>query len=155
MSYVIEVRRTRSRPYVGIRKHVGPMKMAAAMAEILPLVAAFLKEKGIATDGPPIALYHGHDDARGEFDFQPAYFVTKDVPPEGPFTSGRTPSGEIAVTVHEGTYARLGEAHMALASWIRRQSRTTVPPCWDVYVTDPKTVTSPAELRTEVVWPLR
>ncbi len=150
----VEVRRVPARHYVGIRRRVRPPELGRALAEILPAVAEWLAEKGCDPEGPPTTFYHVHDEAAGEFEVQGGFFVSRLVPAEGRFESGTIPAGEVASTMHVGAYDSLGDTHRALGDWVRRRGRDTIAPCWETYWSDPGEVQDPAELRTEVVWPL-
>jgi effector-binding domain-containing protein len=71
----------------------------------------------------------------------------------GPFeATGRVvgsvlPAGEVARTVHRGSYARLDLAHRAVVDWCRRNGRSVAGPRWEVYGHWRE---NPEELETEV-----
>jgi effector-binding domain-containing protein len=53
---------------------------------------------------------------------------------EGPRVVRSTlPAGEVAMTVHRGSYAGLGEAHDAVGRWFGERGITPAGPRWEVY----------------------
>ena len=49
---------------------------------------------------------------------------------------------------------QMGATYSALHDWIHAQEREDGPGWWESYVDDPGKVPDPAQLRTEVYWPL-
>jgi effector-binding domain-containing protein len=74
---------------------------------------------------------------------------------EGELGSSDLPGGEAAVTMHVGPYDGLTRTYERLHDWIHAQGRDEGPGPWESYLDDPAEVDDPAELRTEVTWPLR
>ena len=67
----------------------------------------------------------------------------------GRVVASALPAGEVAMTVHHGSYARLGEAHQAIHDWSREQERKLAGPRWEVYGPHSD---DPAEVWTEVYY---
>ena len=59
------------------------------------------------------------------------------------------PAGQVAMTVHRGSYAGLGEAHRAIRDRCAAHGRTPAGPRWEVYGPHRD---DPAEVWTEVYW---
>lgn len=59
------------------------------------------------------------------------------------------PAGQVAMTVHYGPYAKLGEAHRAVRAWCAEQGRQPTGARWEVY--GPHHA-DPAQVWTEVYW---
>jgi effector-binding domain-containing protein len=59
------------------------------------------------------------------------------------------PAGQVAMTVHRGSYAGLGEAHQAIHDWSQEQKRTLAGPRWEVYGPHSD---DPAEVWTEIYY---
>ncbi|TMB49701.1 MAG: GyrI-like domain-containing protein, partial [Chloroflexi bacterium] len=72
----------------------------------------------------------------------------------GEMGSSELPGGRAALTVHEGTYDGLKDTYGRLRDWIHAQGLQDGAGPWESYVNDPSEVDDPAQLRTEVVWPL-
>ena len=59
-----------------------------------------------------------------------------------------------AVTVHSGPYDTLSATYDALAAWIAAEGHAAGDGPWEVYLSDPGLVPDPADLETEIVWPI-
>ncbi len=59
------------------------------------------------------------------------------------------PAGRVAMTVHRGSYARLGSAHRAVMDWCAEQGLPLTGARWEVYGPHSD---DPAEVWTEVYW---
>lgn len=61
--------------------------------------------------------------------------------------------GTVAVAVHRGPYDELGVAYREVHAWVERQGRRTNGALFDVCRNYPA-ITAPADLETEVCWPI-
>jgi effector-binding domain-containing protein len=59
------------------------------------------------------------------------------------------PAGEVATTVHRGSYAELGDAHRRVLKWCRAAGRAVAGPRWEIYGHWRE---DPAEVETEVYY---
>jgi effector-binding domain-containing protein len=150
----VEEKRLTARRFVGIRRRVAPAAMGAALGEILPDVANFLKSRGIAPVSMPATMYVAHDAKAGDFEILGGFFIGKSLRTGGKYEVIEIPASDAAVATHLGPYQKLGETHGAAHAWIVAQGRVATMPCWEVYLNDPGQV-APAELRTEVVLPMK
>ncbi len=141
--------------YVGIRRKVKPEEISATLAEALPAVFGFLKEKGIPPVSAPITLYHAHDGQSKTMDLQAGFFIANAIEDSGEITCGELPAGDVAVALHRGPYEQLGQAHEAVAKWVSEQNRESSCPCWESYINDPGEVKDPALFETEIYYPLK
>jgi effector-binding domain-containing protein len=141
--------------YVGIRRRAKPWQLGDILGEILPAVAAYLREQKIPIASPPMMLYHAHLEEEQEFEIQGGFFVGSPAPKHERFESGIIPEGEAVVTRHIGPYDKLGDAHDRVRAFAEAAKRRPFGPCWEVYLTDPGEVLNPEEYITEVVQPIR
>jgi effector-binding domain-containing protein len=70
-------------------------------------------------------------------------------PLTGRVVASTLPGGQVAMTVHRGGYAGLGEAHQAVLDWCTTQGRQPAGPHWEVYGPHSD---DPAEVWTEVYY---
>ena len=77
------------------------------------------------------------------------------VQPAGEILVVSLPACRAATTLHEGPYKRLPEAQVSLAEWMEAQSLHPDGPSWLIFWVTPDDVDIPAELRTELVWPVQ
>jgi effector-binding domain-containing protein len=67
----------------------------------------------------------------------------------GRVVASALPAGQVAMTVHRGSYAGLGEAHQAIRDWSQEQERKLAGPRWEVYGPHSD---DPADIWTEVYY---
>ncbi len=139
--------------YVGIKARVTPADMGSKLAELLPAVSRFLRERGVAPASAPTTFYHAHHDQLGVFEIQAGMFVAEAMAGEGLVEPGVIEHTEAVRCMHVGPYEGLGETHEAVEAWLQASGRTSASPSWESYLSDPGEVPQ-AELKTEVVFPL-
>jgi effector-binding domain-containing protein len=74
--------------------------------------------------------------------------------PAGELGASELPAGPTAVATHWGPYEGLPGTYGRLHDWIHEQGREDSVGPWESYVGDPGSVADPADLRTEVCYPL-
>jgi effector-binding domain-containing protein len=112
MPVTIEIKKVMPRLYVGIRRTVKRDGLAPACAEILSRIAGWLASQGKQPAGGPIIVYHSVNEATGDFDVQPAYFVGPPITGEADIAAGETAGGDALCAVHAEPYASLGETEI-------------------------------------------
>lgn len=115
-------------------------------------VAAVIADQAIGIAGPAFALYHGFP---GEtVDLEVGFPVGRAVRPDMQVGAGELPGGRVARLVHHGAFDQLGSSWGRLQEWITQQGLTPGGDFWEVYVTEPSPDMDPADLRTELNWPV-
>ena len=151
MTYQVEVQMLSPRILAAVRRRVAPGNVAASFREPLDKVWAFLRaHPGLRTDGHNIFLYHHESPSMMPVDF--GVEVTRTFTAEGEVECVNTPSGEAAVVVHRGSYAKLGAAHEALHQWCRANGRNIGNYSMEIYG-DP--TPDPAKTETTIAYFLR
>lgn len=74
--------------------------------------------------------------------------------PAGDIGASELPAGPAAVATHWGPYDGLPATYGRLHDWIHAQGREDSLGPWESYLDDPDSVPDPADLRTEVCYPL-
>jgi effector-binding domain-containing protein len=100
----------------------------------------------IPVTGPPFARYDMTDDG---WDIESGFPIAHAFAGSGDVVGSSLPAGQVARTVHEGSYLQLGGAYVALEKWIAEQGMAPTGSPWEVYLNDPHEETP----RTLVVWP--
>jgi effector-binding domain-containing protein len=111
-----------------------------------------ITDQGVTIAGPAFALYHGPPTATA--DLEVGFATDRPVRADGDVQSGSLPGGRVARFVHLGAYDRLGESWGHLRAWMEARGLTPGHDLWEVYVTQPSPDMDPADLRTELNWPL-
>lgn len=147
---------------VRIRLPTADLDLGAAFDRYLPIVGARLASVGGSISGPPFGRYHafGPETVDVEIGF-PVAGPTAGLPPiascpPGEVGASELPGGPVARTIHRGAYEDLSRVYDELHAWIHEQPGydDDAGP-WESYVDNPDAVPDVADLRTEVVWPLR
>jgi effector-binding domain-containing protein len=111
-----------------------------------------LANQGVTATGPAFGLYRGPIDDSTTLEV--GFPTDRPISPDGSAEPGELPGGQVARLVHHGGYDGLGEAWERLGRWIAEQGLTPGETFWEVYVTEPNPDMDPAELRTELNWPV-
>lgn len=115
-------------------------------------VAGVVAAQGVAVTGAAFARYHR---APGEtVDLEVGFVTDRPVEPDGAVRPGELPGGRVARLVHVGAYDALGSSWERLRAWIDERGLTPAGGFWEVYVTEPSPDMDPADLRTELNWPV-
>ena len=120
----------------------------ASFSRLAPAITA----QGVAIVGPAFALYHGPPGAVA--DLEVGFPTAGTVEADGDMVASRLPGGRVAALVHEGSFDQLGSSWQRLAAWIAAADLRPGDDVWEVYVTEPSPDMDPADLRTELHWPV-
>lgn len=136
-----------------VRSLVGAEDVPDFMSDALSLVAAALREAGIAPAGPPFARYFatGPDG----LDMAAGFPIAEPFVEAGVVRPGELPAGPAAVATHVGPYEGLEAAWNALRDRARAMRRPLGDGPWEVYVGGPGSGVDETEWRTHLVWPLQ
>ena len=150
LSYHIVTKSIEAQPLAAVRRRVRIGEVGRAWKPALDLVWEFLRcHEGLRTDGHNCFLYH--HPALGEaamvVDF--GVQVTRSFQDTGEVNCTETPAGEVVMTTHIGSYAKLAAAHEAINSWGAATGRSFGARSWEIYSdwTDDE-----AKLETQVIY---
>ena len=96
--------------------------------ELLDEVWACLRAGGIDRGARNIMLYR--DDVPH---VEVGVLLDRPCPLTGRVVASALPDGNVATTVHHGSWAELGSAHEAVLSWCRVNGRRPAGPRWEIY----------------------
>jgi effector-binding domain-containing protein len=108
--------------------------------------------QGVSPTGPAFGLYRGIPDET--VDVAVGFPTDRPIEPDGAAEAGELPGGRVARVVYAGGFDGLGEAWQRLGAWIADQGLTPSETYWEVYLTEPNPEMDPADLRTELNWPV-
>lgn len=111
-----------------------------------------LAAQGLTPTGPAFALYRGVPDET--MDLEVGFPTGRAIEADGAAEAGELPGGRVARLVHAGSFDGLTDAWQLLGRWIGEQGLTPGEPFWEVYLTEPSPDMDPADLHTELNWPV-
>jgi AraC family transcriptional regulator len=158
MTYSISRIELAPQPVLIVRRRVKRSEIAAAIAEALPRILAYVQEHGIALAGLPFTRFIQM--GPGLVSMEPGMRIAgpgetrNPIDREGEIVADTLQGGLAAMTTHLGPYENLQEAYAAIEQWIDAQGFQRGGPPWESYVTDPAEHPNPQDWKTEVYWPL-
>jgi len=120
----------------------------------------WMGKKGYSPSGPPVGVYFNApgqvpDD---QLTWELRSPISKQVNLSGPDAQGlgvkRVSGGQVATTMHKGSYENLGQTYGELTDWIMASDWEISGPPEEVYYSDPSQ-TPPEQLLTEIRFPVR
>ena len=134
MNYEINTTTVSSQLIAAVRRRVLVGDVGRAWKPALDLVWAFLRQReGLRTDGHNCFLYHHPANRNSPMDVDFGVQVIRPFEGEGEVICTETPAGEVAMTTHVGSYARLPAAHEAIHSWRAATGRSFAGLSWEIY----------------------
>lgn len=158
MPYDITTEERAAQPILIVRRKVKQADIAATIGGELPKVFIHAQQRGIAIAGFPVTRYL--DMSMGSVTLETGMRVSQHA---GSWNSDHATAdvlaetlagGTIAVTIHSGSYDKLGDAYSALEEWIAANGYKPNGAPWEAYLTDPGDHPNPADWKTEVCWPI-
>jgi effector-binding domain-containing protein len=144
MRHEVAVVDARARPTAVISATTTWQAFPGVWRELLDEVWACLRASGVVRGCPNVMLY------RDEVpQVEVGVELRQPCPLSGRVVASTLPAGQVAMTVHRGPYAGLGEAHLAIRDWCAAHGRTPAGHRWEVYGPHRD---DPAEVWTEVYW---
>ncbi|MGI8916325.1 MAG: GyrI-like domain-containing protein [Chloroflexota bacterium] len=144
MSYQVTALDVVARPTAVVAATTTWQEFPTLWMELLDEVWACLRASGIHRGCPNIMLYR--DDVPH---VEVGVELSQPCPLTGRVVASTLPAGQVAMTVHRGSYAGLASAHQAVVDWCAAQGRGRAGPRWEVYGPHRD---DPAEVWTEVYY---
>jgi effector-binding domain-containing protein len=144
LGYAVTVAEVAARPTAVVAAITTWQEFPTLWRQLLDEVWACLRANGITRGCRNVMLYlddRPHVEIGVEL-LQPCLLTGRVAP-------SSLPAGQVAVTVHRGSYAGLGSAHRAVLDWCAAQGRRPAGPRWEVYGPHHD---DPAKIWTEVYY---
>jgi effector-binding domain-containing protein len=154
MSYEVTVKELQPQQVVSIRLR-GLSTIGEVMGPTLGELFEYVGKSGGFPAGPPFCIYHDTEAKGDDMEYDVCIPVGQPLTATGRIDAYELPGGPAAATMHVGPYTDVGGAYQALMGWIQAHGHETAGPPREIYLTDPNQVEDPAQLRTEVLWPIR
>lgn len=150
MSHEIRLEQLSRRDTAQVHFRASEQELPGKFGQVFGEVGSYLGRNGIPFEGPAFASFVRDGD---QFEVNAGFLVPGPIPGDGHVVAGELPACEALVTLHIGPYDSAVEAYDDLHAWAREHGRELAEPMWEYYMSDP--ATPPAEVRTEVFWPLK
>lgn len=136
-----------------VRDTVPTAELAGFYDDVFRRLPLALAAQQVTITGAAFALHHHHPlDETAELEV--GFPTDRAVSPDGGVVPGSLPGGRVVRAVHAGGFDGLGDAWQRLASWIEDEGLTPSQQLWEVYLTESSPDMDPADLRTELIWPV-
>ncbi len=134
MNYEVITTTVSAQLLAAVRRRVSVGDIGRTWKPALDLVWEFLRRhQGLRTDGHNCFLYHHPVKRDAPMDVDFGVQVIRPFEGEGEIICTATPAGEVAITTHIGSYAKLGAAHNAIQSWRAATGRSFGACSWEIY----------------------
>ena len=149
----VKIKDVKAQHIASIRVTVSMAEISKTFGEIFPEIMGYLQKIGSYPIGPPLSLYHNHDE--NAMDVEVGIPIAVPIPEEGRIISGKTPEGKTAYTLHIGPYETLPTAYSTIMTWMKENGKELSGPAWEIYLTGPQEESDTSKWRTEIYWPYK
>jgi effector-binding domain-containing protein len=154
MTYPIGVKEVPEIRVAGVRYRANAGTIGELYCRTYTEILDAVRRSGGRMAAPPMLVYHACDDSADDWDVETCVPVEGEVVPSGNVRILTLPACTAAYTIHVGPYTELAGTWTRLTEWIRERGHEFAGPARDIYLSDPGQ-TGPADLRTEIQWPIR
>jgi len=151
MEYPCELLDRLAQPALVIRTRTPVQNLPQVLGQAFEAILQVAGEAGLQPSGAPFVAYHNMDMA--DLDIEIGFPFAQKPNGKGPVLAGEIPGGRAAACLHVGPYDKVGAAYDALRQWMRAKGLAPSGVAYEFYLNGPGT-TAPAELQTQVVFPL-
>ena len=147
MAYEVTLENDQARNVAIVEARIPQDEIPAFLGGVFGEVMQVVQAQGAHPAGPPFARFRVVDDA---FEVAAGFPVEPAISDSGRVKPGELPAGDIAATLHRGSYEEICNAYDAVSQWVADNGRQLVGDPWESYLDGPEV----AEPRTVVCFPL-
>jgi effector-binding domain-containing protein len=152
MEYQCELLDRRAQPTLAIRTRAPVQSLPQVVGQAYGVIMQYAGRLGLQPSGAPFVAYYNMDMA--DLDMEIGFPFGQKVAGKGEILAGEIPGGKAAACLHVGPYDQVGAAYEALQKWMEANGYVPTGVAYEFYLNDPQ-ATPPAELQTQVVFPLK
>ncbi len=152
MPYKCEVIDRPAQPALAVRTRAAVQNLPAVLGQAYGAIMQHAGKLGAQPAGAPFVAYYNMD--MQDLDIEIGFPFAQKVKGQGNVQAGEIPGGQAATCLHVGPYDKVGGAYEALQQWLQANRREATGVSYEFYLNDPQT-TPPADLQTQVVFPLK
>jgi effector-binding domain-containing protein len=135
------------------------LDVGALFGDYATRLVTYLEQHDIEPAGAPYARYREFGPERADVEIGLPVVAElddlDDLEADDVIGVSELPAGRTARSLHIGPYDRLGETYQLLEKFMAAEGLEPDGAPWESYLLMPHAVDDPAELRTEVCWPVR
>lgn len=152
MDYRCELIDRSAQPALAVRTRAPVQSLPQVVGQAFGAVIQAATQQGAQPSGPPFVAYHNMDMA--DLDMEIGFPFAAKLRGGGEVVTSEIPGGKAAACLHIGPYDKVGAAYEALQTWMQANGHVPSGVAYEFYFNDPGT-TPPAELQTQIVFPLK
>jgi effector-binding domain-containing protein len=152
MNYMIATHHLEPQAIVSIRDRRKQDDLPGFLKASFRQLFGRLRLLGVAPSGPPFVIYH--DFGAEGLDAEVSVPIGEPIAATGKIESHVLPAMTVARTVHLGPYEKLGDAYVAIWSWIRSHGFEVAGPVRERYLNGPGDRAGSKEYTTEIEIPI-
>ena len=152
MDYQFELLDRPAQPALVVRTRTPASGLPQVIGQAYGAIMQHASQLGFQPSGAPFVAYYNMD--MEDLDLEIGFPFEQKLAGKGNVLAGEIPGGKAAACLHVGPYDQLGAAYEALHKWMQANGHVPTGVAYEFYLNDPQT-TLPAELQTQVVFPLQ
>lgn len=152
MEYRCELLDRPAQPTLVVRTRAPAQSLPQVVGQAYGAIMQYATQLGIQPSGAPFVAYYNMD--LEDLDMEIGFPFAQKPTGKGDVLAGEIPGGIAAACLHIGPYNQLGAAYEALQKWMQANGYVPSGVAYEFYLNDPQ-ATPPAELQTQLVFPLK
>ncbi len=135
MAYEVKTEQRPEQVTAVVRGQVAVDGIAAFIGGAFGEVMAAVNAQRLAVVGPPFGRYHVLETG---FEVEAGFPTSRPVEPVGRVTPSTLPGGEVATTMHVGSYDGVAAAYTAVRQWLEAHDLVPSGDPWETYLDGPE-----------------
>lgn len=148
--YACEIKHRDVRPTLSIRFHAPVQDLSTHLSRIYSVIATYLDEIGVKSDGPAFCAYYNMD--MNNLDAEAGFIVPRPVPGHDEIIAAVVPPGWYGVCHYVGPYQGIGPAYEELTRYIAEKRYAPSGVAYEWYYDGPDA--PPEKTRTDIEFPV-
>ncbi len=124
------------------------------MGEMYGSIFGYLQTQNIAPAGAPFAIYYSYD-PNGNTIFEAGVPVAETVQGNETISYKEFPVTKVVSTVYTGSYENMGTVYAEIQKYLADNKLESTGVTWEVYLTDPSSVSDPSQNQTIIYFPVK
>lgn len=150
-SPVFEIKSLDAQKAFTMKAEVQTSEISAKMGEMYKKLYSYLGENHIQPVGPPFAVYYSFDPS-GKTVFEAGVPVASVQKSPTDIVFKEYPAMKVLKTLYVGEYEKMAPVYEKMEQYLKDQKLESTNMVWEVYLTDPATVKSPADNQTLIYY---